>query len=242
MRAKSNNEELDLIDLTKLNKTSTGLYTKPLSMMHEFYLTGEIESAENYIEWFDTIRHASEHDAIKIYINSYGGDLFTAIQFLRVLTESPAHKIISVEGACMSAATMIFMAADSFEVTPHSVFMFHNYSGGTIGKGGEMIDQLLHERKWSERLLNEIYVDFMHEDEIKGMLENRDIWMDGEEVVQRINVKLEKRKLAQDKLAKEALSNLKKPAAKKPIVKKPAIKKSIIQKKRVKTKAQNGVL
>jgi ATP-dependent protease ClpP protease subunit len=79
----------------------------------------------------------------------------------------------------MSAATMVFMCADQFEVTPHSVFMFHNYSGGTIGKGGEMIDQLLHERKWSERLMNEIYKDFMTEAEIKSMLDNKDMWMDG---------------------------------------------------------------
>lgn len=184
-------DEMNVLELLKTRKTSTGATAKPLSTMHEFYLTGEIESAENYIEWFDTIRHAGDHDVVKIYINSYGGDLFTAIQFLRVLAETSATKIVSVEGACMSAATMIFMCADSFEVTPHSVFMFHNYSGGTIGKGGEMIDQLLHERKWSENLLKNIYEGFMTNEEIASMLDNKDIWMDGEEVVKRINAKLQ---------------------------------------------------
>jgi ATP-dependent protease ClpP protease subunit len=177
--------------LKKQKPTNEGYYAKPVSTLHEFYLTGTIESAENYVEWFDTIRHAGENDAIKIYINSYGGDLFTAIQFLRVLTETNATKIVSVEGACMSAATVIFMCADSFEVTPHSVFMFHNYSGGTIGKGGEMIDQLLHERKWSERLLHDIYADFLTPEEVKSMLDNKDIWMDGEEVVRRINLRIQ---------------------------------------------------
>lgn len=217
------NEEYEVIELTKTAKISNGSYNKPLSTMHEFYLTGDIESAENYIDWFDVIRHAGEHDIIKIYINSYGGDLFTAIQFLRVLAETPATKIVSVEGACMSAATMIFMCADNFEVTPHSVFMFHNYSGGTIGKGGEMIDQLLHERKWSENLLKNIYEDFMTEDEIKAMLDNKDIWMDGEEVVKRINAKLEKR---QSEVEKEVLNAIapKKRVVKKTLEKKPAAK------------------
>lgn len=187
---------MEVIDLIKGGKSNNGMYTRPLSSMYEFYLTGDIESAENYIDWFDIIRHANEHDVIKIYINSYGGDLFTAIQFMRCLTETPATKIISVEGACMSAATMIFMCADSFEVTPHSVFMFHNYSGGAIGKGGEMIDQLMHERKWSEGLLREIYADFMRDDEIISMLDNKDIWMDGEEVVKRINARIEARENA----------------------------------------------
>jgi len=91
----------------------------------------------------------------------------------------------------MSAATMVFLCADKFEVTPHSVFMFHNYSGGTIGKGGEMIDQLQHERKWSERLMREIYSGFLTQEEIKSMLDNKDFWMDGEEVVKRLSDKIE---------------------------------------------------
>lgn len=180
---------MDIAELLKKNvqKKHEGFSTKPVANLHEFYLTGEITDAEDYLDWFDTIRHAGELDVVKIYINSIGGDLFTAIQFLRVLSDTAATKIISVEGACMSAATMIFMCADQFEVTPHSIFMFHNYSGGTIGKGGEMIDQLQHERKWSERLLNEVYKGFLTKDEIHAMLDNKDIWMDGDEVVRRIN-------------------------------------------------------
>lgn len=216
---------MDLMEMLKKQKPSNeGYYAKPVSTLHEFYLTGTIESAENYVEWFDTIRHAGENDAIKIYINSYGGDLFTAIQFLRVLTETNATKIISVEGACMSAATMIFMCADSFEVTPHSVFMFHNYSGGTIGKGGEMIDQLLHERKWSENLLHDIYVDFLTDEEIKSMLDNKDIWMDGEEVVRRINLRIEAATDAIEKQEKPKGKTRSTQPAPKPAVPKPARK------------------
>lgn len=183
----------EVLEIGKPKSHSNGYFpTKPLASAHEFYLTGEISSADDYVEWFDAIRNASETDLIKIYINSYGGDLFTAIQFLRVLSDTPATVVCSVEGACMSAATMIFLSADHFEVTPHSIFMFHNYSGGTIGKGGEMIDQLQHERKWSERLMREIYRDFMSNDEIKAMLDNKDIWMDGEEVVKRLQVRIQK--------------------------------------------------
>ena len=183
----------EVLDLGKQKTHSNGYFpTKAISSIHEFYLTGEIGPAEDYLEWFDAIRHASDTDAIKIYINSFGGDLFTAIQFLRVLSDTSATVVCSVEGACMSAATMIFLTADHFEVTPHSIFMFHNYSGGVGGKGGEMIDQLQHERKWSERLMKEIYKDFMTNDEIKAMLDNKDIWMDGEEFVKRLQARIKK--------------------------------------------------
>lgn len=217
---------MDILDMVKTKTHSNGYFpSKPIGEVHEFYLTGYIEEPENYLEWFDAIRHAGENDIIKIYINSYGGDLFTAIQFMRVLADTQATVICSVEGACMSAATMIFMCASQFEVTPHSVFMFHNYSGGAIGKGGEMIDQLLHERKWSERLMNEIYKDFMTEAEIKAMLENKDMWMDGEDVVVRMNARIAK----VQKALEEAAEPVKKPAAKKSIAKRTPIKRKPVQ-------------
>jgi ATP-dependent protease ClpP protease subunit len=209
----------ETLEIGKPKIHSNGFFpSKPIANLYEFYLTEEIDTADNYVEWFDTIRHADETDIIKIYINSIGGDLFTAIQFMRVLADTQATVIASVEGACMSAATMIFLCCNNFEVTPHSIFMFHNYSGGVFGKGGEMIDQLQHERKWSERLMKEIYKDFMNDNEIKAMLENKDIWMDGEEVVKRLNHKMQMaQKTEKPEAKKPARKVVKKPARKKPV-------------------------
>ena len=205
-----------------INMSGLGMIpSKPVATFHEFYISGFIEEPENYIQMFDTIRHADETDIVKFYINSCGGDLFTAIQFMRVISESNATVIASVEGACMSAATMIFLCADQFEVTPHSIFMFHNYSGGTIGKGGEMIDQLQHERKWSKSLMKEIYSNFLTEDEIEHMLDNKDYWMDGNEVVERLN----KRLAFINKSVEEAMKNTTK--ANKPATKKAPAKKTL---------------
>lgn len=167
--------------------TFTNSFSKPVAQIHEFYLSGEITEPEDYIEWFDIIRNASAQDTIRIYINSGGGDLYTTLQFLRVMAETEAHIVTSVEGACMSAATMIFLHGDQQEVTPHSLFMFHNYSAGVFGKGGEMYDQLQFERKWSEHFMTEVYDGFLTKDEIQSMLNNKDIWMTSDEVVERLN-------------------------------------------------------
>lgn len=185
------NDLMELLGI-KEKKTKDFFADRPLARLHEFYLSGNIESADNYVDWFDVIRHAGQNDVVKLYINSYGGDLFTAIQFMRALGECEGTVAISVEGACMSAATMIFLTADMFEVSAHSMFMFHNYSGGTFGKGGEMLDQLQHERAWSEKLLREVYSDFLTEKEIGSMLDNKDLWMDGDEVVKRLKSKAKK--------------------------------------------------
>lgn len=183
----------DLLDLFKppINQNQR-VITKQAVNIHEFYLSGDIESSEEYIEWFDTIRNATQNDVLKIYINSPGGDLFTAIQFMRVLQDTQASVVVSVEGACMSAATLIFLHGHQFEVSPHSMFMFHNYSSGVVGKGGEMYDRLQHERSWSEKLFQDVYSDFLTEKEITSILENKDIWLDGDEVIKRLKKKVKK--------------------------------------------------
>jgi ATP-dependent protease ClpP protease subunit len=91
---------------------------KANAYVHEFYLSGTIEGPENYIEWFNIIRNASEYDTVKVYINSGGGDLNTALQFMRVLSDTEADTIASVEGSCMSAATMVMLSCDAIEVSP----------------------------------------------------------------------------------------------------------------------------
>lgn len=163
---------------------------KPIGNLITIYLIGEIGPPETYLDAFDAIRHAQETDIVRININSPGGDLFTTIQFLRAITECKGMIITSAEGACMSAATMIFLSADRYEISEHSLFMFHNYSGFSFGKGGEMYDQLTKERKWSEKIVRKLYDKFLTSDEIRSILDNKDIWMDGEEVMKRLEKKV----------------------------------------------------
>lgn len=180
-------------------KTKQKFFVQPAATAVTFYLCGEIKSAEEYIEWFQILRAASESDIIYIRINSEGGDLFSALQLVRAMQESNAKIICSVEGICMSAATLVFLSGDQFELSDHTMFMFHNYSSGTIGKGGEMYDQITHFRSWSEKLFDSFYKDFLTPEEIKSMLDNKDIWLDAHDVA----VRLEKRNLLQNQPEQE---------------------------------------
>lgn len=181
-------------------QTGQGFFStlKANAYIHEFYLSGTIEEPQEYIEWFNVIRNASEYDTVKVYINSGGGDLNTALQFMRCLSDTAANTVCSVEGSCMSAATMVMLACDEIEVSPHSLFMVHNYSGGTIGKGGEMADQIMFEREWSRRFLNEVYKWFLSSEEVESILNNRDIWLHAEDAADRLKTVFEMRQLEQE--------------------------------------------
>ena len=179
-------------ELAKLFAPKDFFTDKLLASSSDYYLSGELLDPTEYIEWFEYIRSAGEHETITIHINSHGGNLYTAIQFIHVMKESRAHIIASIEGACMSAATLICLHAHEFIISNYSTFMFHNYSGGAIGKGGEMADQIVFEKKWSELMFKEIYKGFLTVKEIEAMLDGKDLWMSGSEVANRLNEKINK--------------------------------------------------
>lgn len=197
----------------------------PVARQHSLYLSGPILGPEHYTKWFHLMRHCSENDVIMLHINSQGGDAATAIQFMRAMTDSPATIIASVEGNCMSAATMIFLTADLFQVSEHSMFMFHNYSGFSYGKGGEMFDSITHERKWSKNMLEGCYRDFLTQAEIDAMLDGKDIWMDADEATERLMKRAELREAEEQQ--EEEPEELPEVEAKPVRSRKPAVKKPV---------------
>lgn len=195
---------MDAVDMIiKQDKQNGEWFEETIARQLSFYLSGEIKGAENYTDWFHAIRQASPNDTVILHINSVGGDLATAIQFARVMRDTEAHVVASVEGNCFSAATMIFLCAESYQISEHSSFLFHNYSGMTFGKGGEMYDNIVFERKWSEKLLRGIYADFLTKSEIDAILNGRDVWMGPDEVAERLKKRNEKRKTEEEKEGEE---------------------------------------
>ena len=165
---------------------ASNAYEKPVARILDFYISGDITQAKDYQDWNQLMRNATENDAVILHINSCGGDIFTAIQLMRTMAESPATVVASVEGMCMSAATLIFLCADVCEVSEHSHFMFHTYSSGNWGKGNEQLASVIADDKWARHLFNDVYKGFLEAKEIKEMIDGKDFWMDPTEVKRRL--------------------------------------------------------
>lgn len=163
-----------------------GIFERTGGRVLDFYLNDTIESPKDYVLWNQSIRSAGENDYIIFHINCYGGDIMTTIQLMRAIGECKGTVVASVEGACMSAATFIFLTADVCEVSEHSQFLIHNYSAGNWGKGNELISRALAEHAWANNLLHSVYSGFMTKAEIDQVVEGKDFWMDSNEVIKRL--------------------------------------------------------
>lgn len=177
-------DEFDLGDVPE--NSGVAQFSSVLYMHHNFYITGAIASARNYIDMCNSLSTMSEANSVNMYINSEGGDICAALQIIRSMQECQAPITAIAVGQCSSAATMIFLSADSWEVNPHTIFLFHNYRGLKGGKGGEMFDAIMFERLWSTALMKDFYKDFLTEEEINSIIEDKDILMGAEEVLERL--------------------------------------------------------
>ena len=182
---------------TETTTTSTSYHERTVGRIFDLYLHDEISEPDNYLDWFNLLRTCTQNDTVYIHINSYGGYVATAIQLMKAIKESEAIVITSVEGMCLSAATMIFLCADICEVTDHSQFMIHTYSGSVFGKGSEMLAQVMHDGEWVRGLSEEVYQDFLTQPEIDQMLDGKDFWCGSEEVIKRLQNRVKKQKAKQ---------------------------------------------
>lgn len=95
----------------------------------------------------DAVLSLGSRDTINVRINSGGGDLFTGLAIYNLLHQHPANVIVNIEGAALSAASVIAMAGDEIKMASNALFMIHDprmWSGGTSGdmrKAADLLDK-----------------------------------------------------------------------------------------------------
>ena len=154
--------------------------------VHHFYLSSPFEDTILYVEMMHIIRTAGPEDTIYLHLNTPGGNLSTGAQLISAMQSSQAHIIAAAEGEVCSLGTIIFFAADEFIVHDNSLMMFHNFSGGTWGKGHEQAAQLEATIEYFNDLAHRLYMPFLSAGEIDRIARGDDIWMQSEEVKARL--------------------------------------------------------
>lgn len=181
----------------------THFQSKFESNIHHFYISETVGDPQHYAEMIHIIRYSSEFDTIFIHINTVGGNAFTAIQLVQAMRESQAHIITSIEGQCFSAGTLIFLSGKEYVVQPHSMMMLHNYSSGIFGKGHEQRAQFEAQQKWFYKFMEEAYSSFVTPDEFNKIVDGGDLWLDSQQVVDRLNTMIEARDADMEKMLEE---------------------------------------
>jgi ATP-dependent protease ClpP protease subunit len=147
---------------------------------YEVYLNQSICMSDDVYRLLDLFRSASKGDTIKLYLNSPGGRLDVTLSILNAMSDCVAKIITIADGRVASACTFLFLAGDEKVIYDFSFFMFHQYSGGASGKGGEVRDKVDFTHSHYEKFFRHYYGNLFTDEEIQYMLYGKDKWIDKE--------------------------------------------------------------
>lgn len=154
----------------------------------EFYIFGSIESCEHYVDMITFLENAVDGEIAKIYLNTPGGHLDTAISLIHSIQNTQATVIVIAHGQVASAGTMLFFACQNRIVMPYSHFMFHDGSyGGAEQKFNEHVKYAAATHNLYKTMAYDFYCPYFSEDEVKEILEGKDVYLTANEMIDRID-------------------------------------------------------
>jgi len=153
---------------------------------YKVYLTNHIDVPHTYNQLVHLLQVAEHYHTIELYINNGGGAIDSAFFIIDAIKSTDAHVVAHLSGTVASAATIIALSCDDVICSKYLSFMIHNYSTGTSGKGHEIKAY----QNFTDRELNkafrEIYTGFLTEDEMTRVIEGADMWLNEDEVADRL--------------------------------------------------------
>lgn len=132
---------------------------------------------------------AHEDDVVIFMCNSPGGYLSGLQSLLEAIKMTEATTIAVLVGQVASAASIFALHCDQIFVTDSANLLAHNISYGTGGKGSDILSHVQHVSKTSEKLLRKTYEHFLSKTEIDEMINGREIYLDSDEIKQRLEQK-----------------------------------------------------
>lgn len=177
-------EEMKILPMPQPNKlfiTDCGDH-----ILYEYYLVGAIGDPEEYLELCHALRSAHPEDQFILRINSGGGQVRSGNQIINALGECEAHTIGFIEHDCGSMATFLFLKCKTWGVSNYAEWFSHTVSGGNYGKESETFEASQFLRRQTHKRIREDYKFFFDESEIESLLKGSDIYLDADEIMERL--------------------------------------------------------
>ena len=146
----------------------------------EIELYDSFDEFEDYEAFFTFLHEADYNDKVDILLNSGGGRCDVGQMLIRALQKTKAFVTVDVVYSSASMAAMLALSGDALILRPGTFLMFHNYSGGIVGKGDEMLQGMAATTK-SIKAMAEICFPFLTRSEMNKIESDKDIYLHDDE-------------------------------------------------------------
>lgn len=168
-------EEKDEIQSGDAFKT----YKVDTNSIYDARLSDEIVDSSNlYFEllhFFDN--EVKEGDIVNLKLANLGGSMHVGIQIAHAIKNSDATVVTHVISPCSSMASIIALTGNDLIIYPGNHLMFHNYSGGEVGKGGEIESAHKATKKSIKDYYDYFCSPFLTKEEISSIMVDKDLYV-----------------------------------------------------------------
>ena len=206
-KTQNNIEDIIYLDEMPLNKQGTGVvwtlaqetYT---STSYVINLDKDVTDPHHYREIVELLLTMGENDMANWNINTWGGDLYTTIMLIDAIRQCQGHNY-GIVTLGSSAGSIIALALDDCEVIPHGEMYIHSIQSHHSGDTYDQIKRLAFLEKKQRKLMEDIYEDFLTQDEIDKLMtgEIPDMTIDDEDCNERLE---NRRKIRTERTKAEA--------------------------------------
>lgn len=148
---------------------------------YDVRLARPITDPDDFSEEFQMLATAGPDDTIRMKILSPGGSVDTCLMITKAMRECEAPILGWIGPTCASAASVIALECDEWEIDDMSTLMIHNGSFGPgFGKTKDILAYTQHTDKMLERFLRLTYTGFLTEEEILQVIDGKELYFDVE--------------------------------------------------------------
>ena len=178
-------------------------YTQEVRTQVTVHLNQPFMTPDYYDNVVNALDSASHEDVFIFKIASVGGAYSGLVSLVDAIENTNALVIADIVGECHSAASLFALKCDQVRVSPYAEMLCHSSRYGFAGKSADNVSHVLHKAKVTERFMKEAYEGFLTDAEVEQVLGGKELYLDSEEIVERLNARDEYRKALAEAL-KEA--------------------------------------
>jgi len=136
-----------------------------------------LEEYEHYSELLDTLTKIRSDDRVTLRVSSPGGRCDIGFTLIDRIINVPCRVDIEVPYPTYSMCAIMALCGDSLTIKPGAFLMFHDYSGGSYGKGNEMMKHIDSYSETFAYRLKQICQPFLTKKECDNILSGQDLYL-----------------------------------------------------------------
>ena len=193
-RNKFSEEENEEQLMFQMQNSTPKMFRKTFTVnSFDYYIDEDVGPVENYRDLIHTLHSASETDSVRVWVDTNGGHLDTALAIIDALENTEASVTVIVTGRAYSAGSLLALAGMKYGqlvLGARARFMIHSGHWGFGGKESEVEEHTKASLELIRELKKEFYTGFLTDEEMKLLNIGKDYYFDAKEAGKRIKQRL----------------------------------------------------